>query len=64
MINWLEKLDREDIVEPPLQTSNLLYGVAITLTLSDLWALASISNLSLSPIPSNMVLPPERIMLL
>jgi len=58
----LAKVDRDVRVEPPLHTANLLSGLAMTLTLIDLGALASISFNSLSPIPSNKVVPPERMM--
>jgi len=58
----LAKVDRDVKVEPPLHTANLLSGLAITFTVIDLGALYSISFKSLSPIPSNMVVPPERIM--
>jgi len=58
----LAKVDREVRVEPPLQTANLLSGLAMTLTVIDLGALDSISLRSLSPIPSYRVVPPERMM--
>jgi len=57
----LAKVERDVSVEPPLHTAYLLSGLAITFTLIDLGALFSISLRSLSPIPSNMVVPPERI---
>lgn len=57
----LLKVVREVKVDPPLHTANLLSGLAITLTLIDLGALYSISFNNLSPIPSNRVVPPERI---
>jgi hypothetical protein len=58
----LANVESDVKVEPPLQTANLLSGLAITLTLILLGALYSISLRSLSPIPSNMVVPPERMM--
>jgi len=58
----LANVDNDVKVDPPLQTANLLSGLAITFTVIDLGALYSISFKSLSPIPSNIVVPPERMM--
>jgi hypothetical protein len=58
----LANVDRDVNVDPPLHTANLLSGLAITFTLIDLGALYSISLRSLSPMPSNIVVPPERMM--
>lgn len=56
------KVEREVRVDPPFHTANFLSGEAMTFTWMDLGAFASISFKSLSPIPSNMVVPPERMM--
>ena len=58
----LANVDRDVSVEPPLQTAYLLSGLAITLTVMDFGALFSISFRSLSPIPSYMVVPPDKMM--
>jgi hypothetical protein len=57
----LANVDKLVNVDPPLHTAYLLSGEAMTFTYTDLGALSIISLSNLSPIPSNMVVPPERI---
>jgi len=59
----LANVDRDVRVDPPLHTAYFLSGLAITLTYIDFGACASISFNSLSPIPSNIVVPPDKIIL-
>jgi hypothetical protein len=51
-------------MDPPIHTLNFLSGGATTLILMLYGASYDISLLILSPIPGNIVVPPERTMLL
>jgi len=55
---------KDDKMEPPIQTENLLSAGATTLILMVEGARAVISLVSLSGMPVNMVVPPDITMLL
>ena len=52
------KVDRDDKIEPPIQTKNFLSCGATTLIFMLVGAMAVNSLVSLSLMPGNMVVPP------
>lgn len=56
------KVERDERIDPPIQTENFLSGGATTLIFMVEGARAVTSLLSLSGIPGNMVVPPDMTM--
>jgi len=64
VIHMVWNVDNEDKIDPPIQTENFLSAGAITLIFIVVGAKATISLVTLSAIPSNIVVPPDITMLL
>src|SRR6056297_241449 len=62
-IHMLWKVESEDKIEPPIQTEYLRSGGATTFTFMVGGAKAEISLVMRSPMPGNMVVPPDKTML-
>jgi hypothetical protein len=63
VIHIVWKVERDDKIDPPIQTKNFLYMAAVTLTFKLGGTKLQSYLLSLSEIPGNMVLPPLKMML-
>jgi len=64
VIHMVWKVDKDDKIDPPIQTENFLSAGAMTLIFIVDGAKATTSLLTLSEIPSNIVVPPDMTMLL
>lgn len=62
VIHILWNVEREDKIDPPIQTENFLSGGATTRIFIEVGAKAAISLVSLSLNPSYIVVPPDNTM--